>query len=142
MKIFYRRPLASLIFIALLGLLSYSHGEIWLRIASFAAIPLLFVFSFIFKSKRTMLILSSCVLLISMLCSAFYFDFWFYPHKLYKDEVEITAKVEEISRTSYSYRAYIKTTSIDSSKLHRHEMIVYLDKDSADLSGYLNLILV
>jgi len=136
MNIFDKRPLALTICIALFGLFAYSSGEVWLRIALFAAIPLLLLSSILIRSRRSSLIACSVVLAISTFCSAFYFDFWFYPYMRYDNEVEIEATVDSISHASYSDCIYISTQSIDGSRLARHDLIMYVDKDvSAHLSA-------
>ena len=135
MNLFHKRPLAIVLCISILALFSYSSGEVWPRVALLIGIPLLFLFALIVKSRRKLLLTCSVVLTVSILCSALYFDFWFYPHLRFKDEVDISAEVEAVNYNGFYNTVYIKTDNISDTPLSSHRLVMYLsDEKTKEMS--------
>ena len=132
MNIFHKRPLALVLSIAILALFAYSSGEVWHRVATLAAIPLLFILSFIIRSKKSVLLVCTIALAISSLCSYLYFDLWFYPHLRFEGDVQIVAEIETINHGQYYNSIYIKTDSINGTPFSSHRLVMYMNDEDTD----------
>ena len=131
MNIFSKRPLALILCITLSGFVASSSEEVWLRVCALFAIPLLILLSLLIKNGRRVLILSSVLLIISVLFSHLYFDFWFYPEKRFGDEVEITAEITAIQSDDYGYKMFIDTDSVDGALFSHYSLVSYISRDEA-----------
>ncbi len=131
MNIFDKRPLALILSVLLAGFVASSTEEVWLRVLAIAAIPLLISLSVLIKNKRKVLIISTVALLISILCSYLYFDFWFYPENRFSGDVEISGEITNLSQSNYGYTMYIRTDHINNAPLSGYNLISYISRDDA-----------
>ena len=119
MNIFYRRPLSIILLVILGGFSVFPFlTPIFKAIFASSALVLMFVSSFFtLKSKKTSLFsICSLLLLLSILLSFLYFDFYAKPEERFNDRCTIVGKIhkveiidEEDGITSYT----IRTDKID-----------------------------
>ncbi len=132
MKIFDKRPLASILCIMLLGFVAFSQGEVWLRICAIAIAPLLLLFSALRPNIRKLLIGLCAALIISLLCSYLYFDLWFFPDNRFIGDREIEGTVYELTSDDSSATIILKTESISDEPMSAYKLIMYVDSDQAE----------
>ena len=130
MKIFDKRPLASILCMFLLGFVAFSQGEVWLKVCTVAILPLLLLFS-IFKANARKLLLGLCsAVVLSMLFSFVYFDVFFYQADNYLGTNEITATVYEIDTTNG--KIVFQAESIGDDTPFSNKMVMYTNGDDAE----------
>lgn len=132
MKIFDKRPLASILCIFLVGFVAFSVGEVWLKICALAIIPLLLVFSCFKVDLRRLLIGLASALAISVLFSYVYFDLIFFPSDKFIGDQEIVGTVYEIHADKNSGRMIFETKSISGEDGYSYKFVMNFEQDDAD----------
>ena len=136
MKLFDKRPLSLILCIMLGGLVFFTRGNDFVKYAIpvFAiGLIIIYLFSLILHSPKTILLTSGIALVISMLFSNLYFNGYFYAANRFDDEVSITATIVEIQgQTSYSSGYIIETDDINGEPFTRYKLSLYLDSEESE----------
>lgn len=119
MNIFYRRPLCIILFVILGGFSVFPFlSPIFKALFASSALLLVLVSSFLSLNKRevTFFAICSVLLLISILLSFLYFDFYAKPEERFEKRVAIEGKIQEIKVIDEEDKIIsytIKTSKID-----------------------------
>ena len=132
MKIFDKRPLASILCIFLVGFVAFSVGEVWLKICTLAIIPLLLVLSSFKISLRRLLIGLAATLSAAILFSYVYFGLVFFPADKFVGDVEIVGTVYEIDADKNSGKLIFETQSISGDDGYSYKLVMYYEQEDAD----------
>ena len=132
MKIFDKRPLASVLSIFMFGFVAFSQGEVWLRITVAAIAPLLLLFAAFNINLRKLFIGLCAAIALSMIFSYTYFDCLFYPDKEIEGTLEITGTVYSVELDNTGATVEFETDSISESSLFNHKIIMNVDYDEAN----------
>lgn len=135
MNIFKKRPLFLILCIGLSGFFLFTIENFIIRFLLIAIGVATLILTFILRldaKKKTIVRISSIILLISVILSYVYFDLWFKAYDVYDDEIEVVATVKDKSATnSYTTRLLVKCESIDGRKVHGYKFYAYLNKQDA-----------
>jgi len=131
MKIFDRRPLASILCIFLFGFVAFSQGEVWLRIITAAIAPLLLIFS-IFKTKIKKLLIFLCAsITFAMLFSYAYFDLYFFPDDRVSGTAEIIGTVYDTEKANGYGKIIFISDSIGDDSFPSYKLVMYCNEEDA-----------
>ena len=134
MNVFEKRPLCLILCIGLCGFFLFTL-DIWLLRVSLIIVAILLGFLSLIlridKYKKTIILFSTIIILISSIFSFVYFDLFFKIYDRYDEPVEIIGVVEDVSESSsYTTRLLIKTESIDG-KARKYKLYAYPTKKEA-----------
>ena len=129
MNVFDKRPLALILCITVGGFAFSTLLEPQVKNALFLLSALAFALSFIkiFKKQKTLIRISSVLVVASILFSTIYFDHWFKAYNRYDEKAEITATVVE-SRplSSYTTEITFKSDNVNGTFASNYKFLAYL----------------
>ncbi len=133
MNIFYRRPLALILCIALGSFVFFTFfNSLEARIIAVLSAAIIFTVSFFkgVKERIPAILTRICaiVIIISSILSYIYFDLWYKAYERYNGEVKIVGTVENKSYNNNSNTTlYIKSRSVNDTPISSYKLIVYVD---------------
>ena len=129
MNIFDKRPLSLILCIMLGGFVFFSVGSTFVRIALIAAAIVLctvFLYFYIKKSSKPIIIFSAAALAIGILASHIYFSLLFNPYDRYEGGCEIEADVTDSDTGSYTTSYVLSVKTVNGDKIYGRKALVRL----------------
>ena len=137
MKLFDKRPLSLILCILLGAFVFFAFGDTSVRIAVISIAVILLFIPFIIKEAtkkhKTMLVLSSALILLASTFAFIYFDSWYYADKRFDDTCQIEGCVESFDFNNGTKNLDLSVSSVNGKLFSSYKIKVYLE--SQDISN-------